>query len=144
MEYRYTISSILRRGAWLIFLLFLHTLLFSFWISHAWSHVSSLLPPGACLQFLSRIGSSNLTARRFFIECCQLKLRLIYTARGARSGSYTPPGVHAPAHVHRQGCTLRLIYTARGVYNCFCHRGVNSGRPGGVSGCPRAWYRSVS
>ena len=35
-----------------------------------WSRVSSLLPPGSCLQFLSRIGLSNHTARRFFIECC--------------------------------------------------------------------------
>ena len=34
-----------------------------------WSQVSSLLPPGFCLQFLSRIGFSNPTARRFFIEC---------------------------------------------------------------------------
>ena len=35
-----------------------------------WSQVSSLLPAGPCLQFLSRIGFSNPTARRFFIECC--------------------------------------------------------------------------
>ena len=34
------------------------------------SQVSSLLPPGACLQLLSRMGFSNPTARRFFIECC--------------------------------------------------------------------------
>ena len=31
--------------------------------------MSSLLPPGSCLQFVSSIGFSNLTARRFFIEC---------------------------------------------------------------------------
>ena len=30
-----------------------------------WSRVSSLLPPGTCLQFLSRIGFSIPTARRF-------------------------------------------------------------------------------
>ena len=30
-----------------------------------WSQVSSLLPPGSYLQFLSRIGVSNPTARRF-------------------------------------------------------------------------------
>ena len=30
-----------------------------------WSQVSSLLPPGTCLQFLSRIGFSIPTARRF-------------------------------------------------------------------------------
>ena len=35
---------------------------------------SSLLPPGSCLQFLSRMGFSNPTARRFFIECCELTL----------------------------------------------------------------------
>ena len=35
-----------------------------------WSQVSSLLPPGSCLQFLSRMGFSNPTARRFSIECC--------------------------------------------------------------------------
>ena len=31
--------------------------------------MSSLLPPGSCLPFLSRIVFSNPTARRFFIEC---------------------------------------------------------------------------
>ena len=34
-----------------------------------WSQVSSLLPPGSCTQFLSRIGLINPTARRFFVEC---------------------------------------------------------------------------
>ena len=32
-----------------------------------WSQVSSLFRPGSCLHFLSRIGFSNPTARRFFI-----------------------------------------------------------------------------
>ena len=31
-----------------------------------WSHVSSFLPPGSCLQLVSRRGFSNPTARRFF------------------------------------------------------------------------------
>ena len=31
-----------------------------------WSQASSLLLPGSCLQFLSRVGLSNPTARRFF------------------------------------------------------------------------------
>ena len=35
-----------------------------------WSQVSSLSSPNSCLHFLSRIGFSNPTARRFFIECC--------------------------------------------------------------------------
>ena len=34
------------------------------------SQVSSLLPPGSCLQFLSRIGFSNPIARRLFFDCC--------------------------------------------------------------------------
>ena len=33
-----------------------------------WLQVSSLLPPGSCPKRLSRIGFSNLAARRFFIE----------------------------------------------------------------------------
>ena len=35
-----------------------------------WSQVLSLLPPGSFLQFFSRIGFSNPTARRISIECC--------------------------------------------------------------------------
>ena len=41
------------------------------------SQVSSLLPPGSCLQFSSR--RSNPTTRRFFIECCTIVARLVYT-----------------------------------------------------------------
>ena len=48
---------------------FSHTFTFQL-LDKPWSQVSSLLPPGCCLQFLSRIGFSNPTARRFFIECC--------------------------------------------------------------------------
>ena len=51
------------------FFFFPHTFAFQL-LDKPWSQVSSLLPPGFCLQFLSRIGSSNPTARRFFIECC--------------------------------------------------------------------------
>ena len=50
-------------------LLFSHTSTFQH-LDKPWSQVSSLLPPGSCLQFLSRIGFSNPTARRFFVECC--------------------------------------------------------------------------
>ena len=34
--------------------------------------VTGVVPssPGSCLQLLPRIGFSNPTARRFFIECC--------------------------------------------------------------------------
>ena len=58
-------------GAACIFFFFFSLLLFSFWTSRG--HRCRLFPPpGSCLQFLSRIGSSNPTARRFFIEWCQL------------------------------------------------------------------------
>ena len=50
---------------------FFFFLIFTFQLlDKPWSQVSSLLPPGSCLQLLSRIGFSNPTARRFFIECC--------------------------------------------------------------------------
>ena len=46
---------------------FLHTFTFELLVK-PWTQVSSLLLPGSCLQFLSRIGFSNPTARRLFIE----------------------------------------------------------------------------
>ena len=53
---------------------FLHThLLSSFWTSHD-HRCHPFPPPGSCLQFVSRIGFSNPTDRRFFIECCKLTL----------------------------------------------------------------------
>ena len=49
---------------------FLHTFTFQL-LDKPWSKVStSLLLAGSCHQFLSRIGFSNPTARRLFIECC--------------------------------------------------------------------------
>ena len=39
-------------------------------LDKSWSQMSSLLPPGSSLHFLSRVGFSNPTACRFFIECC--------------------------------------------------------------------------
>ena len=53
----------------IFFLLSSHTSAFQL-RDKPWSQVSSLLPPDSCLQFLSRIGFSNPTAHRFFIECC--------------------------------------------------------------------------
>ena len=50
-----------------MYILFLfHTFLLSSFWTKPWSQVSSLLPPGSCFQFLSRIGFSNPTARQFF------------------------------------------------------------------------------
>ena len=64
-----------------------------------WSQVSSLLPPGTCLQFLTRIGFSIPTARRFsskvpnsrfraFREsiCAQEKVPTIYAVRICNRG----------------------------------------------------------
>ena len=51
------------------FFFFSHTSTFRLLDNKPWSQeVSSLLPPGSCLQFLSRIGFSNPTTRRFFIK----------------------------------------------------------------------------
>ena len=57
------------------FVSFFHThLLSSFWTSRG-HRCRPFPPPGSCLQFLSRItGFSNPTARRFFIERCELTL----------------------------------------------------------------------
>ena len=52
-----------------IIFFFSHTITFQL-LDNPWSQVSTLLPPGSCLQFLSRIGFGNSTARQFFTECC--------------------------------------------------------------------------
>ena len=57
------------RGRRSFFSFFSHTSTFQL-LDKPWSQVSSLLPPGFCLHFLSRIGFSNPAARRFFIEFC--------------------------------------------------------------------------
>ena len=51
------------RVDWLttLFFFFLHTFCTFQLLNKPWSQVSSLLPPGSCLQFLSRIGFSNST-----------------------------------------------------------------------------------
>ena len=76
-----------------------------------WSQVSSLLPPGSCLQFLSRIGFSNPTARRFFIALCASQL--VHKKKSPRC--YTS--------MHSGGFELtKLIYT-RLEDNLIRHRG---------------------
>ena len=50
------------------YLFFCTLLLSSFWTSRG--HRCRPSSPGSCLRFLSRIGFSNLTARRIFINCC--------------------------------------------------------------------------
>ena len=55
------------------FYLFLLLMLSSFWTSRGHRR-RPFPPPGSCLQFLSRIGFGNPSARRFFIECCELTL----------------------------------------------------------------------
>ena len=51
--------------------IFPHTSTFQL-LDKPWSQVSSLLPPGSCLNFSSRKGFSDPAARRFDIECCEL------------------------------------------------------------------------
>ena len=60
-------------SSFFLFFFLFHTSTFQL-LDRPWSQVSSLLAPGSCLQFLPRIGFSNPTARRFFIEFCELTL----------------------------------------------------------------------
>ena len=49
-------------------------------LNKPWSQVSFVFPPGSCLQFSSRIGFSNPTTRRLFIECLLLTHALAFSA----------------------------------------------------------------
>ena len=59
MHAQFTIES--------FFFIVFHTFIFQL-LDKPWSQVSYLLPPGPRLQLLSRIGFSNPTVRRIFIE----------------------------------------------------------------------------
>ena len=82
------------------------------------SQVSSLLPPGTCLQFLSRIGFSIPTARRFssnvarkspheYVHSVRIELaKLILVQVGTRI-TYQATG------------DAGLVFTIEGVFTCF-------------------------
>ena len=57
-----------------LFLFLFLTLTFQL-LDKLWSQVSYLLPPGTCLQFLSRIGFSIPTARRFSSNVANSRFR---------------------------------------------------------------------
>ena len=97
-----------------------------------WSQVSSLLPPGTCLQFLSRIGFSIPTAHRFSSNVANSRSRAFrllsnfyarknpyeYTARRRKHGGSlnnallcTYPGMLPPfacLRYHECACYSRL------------------------------------
>ena len=80
-----------------------------------WSQVSSLLPPGSCLQFLGRTGFSIPTARRFFIEY----YRVLLTHALAFSASQVvrkkkSPRIHTSIHSGGFEPTKLTLCQARG------------------------------
>ena len=96
-----------------------HTFTFQL-LDKPWSQVSSLLPLGSCLQFLSRIGFSNPTARRVFIECCSLTLSRFPQGNLC---TWKSPHEFTRVSVHSGGSELtKLTYTRR-EDNLIRHRG---------------------
>ena len=69
-ESSYVLRFRLRVISFCLFVCFIPHTSTSQLLGKPWPQVSSLLPPASCLQFLSRTGFSNPTARRFSIECC--------------------------------------------------------------------------
>ena len=64
----------MRAHPYTFFFLFFSLLLFQL-LDKLWSQVSALLPPGTCLQFLSRIGFSIPTARRLSSNVANSRFR---------------------------------------------------------------------
>ena len=89
-----------------------------------WSQVSSLLPPGACLQFLSRLltGFSNPAARRFFISS-------VANSRSRAFRKSTCAQEKAPTNLHEYALggarthETDLYQLTRLEDNLICHRG---------------------
>ena len=89
-----------------------------------WSQVSSLLPPGSCLQLLSRIGFSNPTARRFFIQCCQLTLSRFPQALSASQFVHQKKSPSVYTSMDSGGLELTKTDFIRLEDNLIRHRGV--------------------
>ena len=104
------------------FFFFFHTLLL---LDKPWSQVSSLLCPGTCLHFLSRIGFSNPTARRSYIECCYLTLsRFPQVNLCARKSPHEIICISHPCRIPPRCCnnliqkrTTRFITRIRSIYH---------------------------
>ena len=91
-----------------------HTLLLSFQLlDKPWSQVSSLLPPGSCLRFLSRIGFSNPT------HCSSIFHRVLLSHALALSESqfvHSKKSIRIYTSMHSRGLELMKTdrYQARG------------------------------
>ena len=101
-----------------VYIYFSFTLLLSNFWTKPWSQVSSLLHPGSCLQFSSRIGFSNPTARRFFIECC-------LTHALALSASQFVHTKNSPFELVRAGTRGYSIHYPVGVLYCSLTSGLD-------------------
>ena len=100
------------------FFFFLHTSTLQV-LDKPWSQVSPLPPPGSCLQFLSRIGFSNPTARRYFIEW-------FLTRAPALSASQFVHKKKSPriyTSMHSEGLELAKLTYTRLEDNLIRHRG---------------------
>ena len=116
------------------FFFFSHTFTFQL-LDKPWSQVSSLLPPGSCLQFLSRIRFSNPTARRFFH-------RMMLTHALALSASqfvHKKKSQRIYTSMHSSGLELTKLTYTRLEDNLIRHRGD---RLGHVIG--RRWWPGPS
>ena len=93
------------------FFFFFHThLLSSFWTSRG-HRCRPFSPPGSCLRFLSRIGVSNPTACRFFIEFAKSRSRAFCESIYAQEKFPTNLYEHALGGVRTHETDL---YQARG------------------------------
>ena len=101
-----------------LFFLFVHTSTFQLLDKKPWSQVSPLLPPGSCLQFLSRIRFSNPTARRLFIELLTHALALSASQFVRKKKS---PRIYTSTH--SGGFELTKLAYARVEDNLIRHRG---------------------
>ena len=115
-SYEQTRPFAVKRKKWyyhytfLVFFFFCTLLLSSLWTGRG-HKCRPFPPPGSCLHFISRIGFSNPTARRFFIECYTTHYQV------QQSGTRTEY-----RYIHRLLCTN--IYLMRTF-----HRDRNSARP---------------
>ena len=127
------------------FIFYIHThLVASLWTSRG-HRCRPFSAPGSCLRFFSRIGFSNHTARRLFIECLLLTYALALSASQFVHKTKSPR-IYTSMHsgVSPAGPPLNPVPSQRQhVIYFYCIRCEKETRPGNLANLKKTGYTAV-
>ena len=134
---RFVIFYVFGRNSIVYYILF-YFILFTLLLSSLWTSRGHRCrpfppPPGSCFQFLSRIGFSNPTARRFFVECVANSRSRAFR-KSICAQEKVPTNLYE--HKHLAGLELAELTYTRLKENLIRHRGDRS-----IDTMHQLWHR---